>query len=128
MHHFTTVKLQQLLEETINLYQEYIDQHERDEDQAKAAAVLETMQNIDALVLCATCGLPLDPQDQANHIGHEPNCPYYGREVDDDGGCDCDLHYHPDCCPECNDIRSPDNYNYTASDFAFDVARENGRL
>lgn len=148
MHHFTTAELQTLLEQTINLYHEYTG-YTDDEDQAKASAVLETMQNIDALRLCKVCGLPLDPQDATNHMGHEDNCPHYGQEMTGDNGCDCEIYYHPNCCPECNDSRGLseadglmdlalepdmgddiglDNYDYAGSDFAYDVARENGRL
>ncbi len=96
MHHFTTAKLQELLEKTIDLYEG---------SGAKSSAVLESMYAIDALRPCGVCGLPLDPQDQDNHMGHEDTCPHYGKEMAGDDGCTCEVYYHPDCCPECNDSR-----------------------
>ena len=55
-------------------------------------------------VFCFVCRKPIVGDDLLDcHDNHEENCPnserhLEGRIVD----CDCDLHSHPWCCPDCN--------------------------
>lgn len=50
---------------------------------------------------CDVCGLPVG---EDAHWGHEPEC---ARHQDSDNDCDmgCELYYHPECCPECNEAQ-----------------------
>ena len=56
---FTREQLTQVLEGTINLYVEYIDQHERDEEIAALCAVSETIEGLSVT------------DDELNDIGQE---------------------------------------------------------
>ena len=56
---FTREQLAQVLEGTINLYVEYIDQHERDEEIATLCAVSETIEGLSVT------------DDELNDIGQE---------------------------------------------------------
>ena len=51
---------------------------------------------------CAGCGKVIE-DDEVSHWGHEPDCPNFNRKyrLSHNVVCDCDLHYHPECCPEC---------------------------
>lgn len=50
---------------------------------------------------CDVCGLPIGP-DETPCWGHEEDCPRKGNP-DSDAICECDLNYHAECCPECNE-------------------------
>jgi hypothetical protein len=50
--------------------------------------------------ICDACEEPIIENDYCD--GHRDGCPNYHGYDDDDGGCDCDIHYHPECCPVCN--------------------------
>jgi len=53
--------------------------------------------------LCDQCGQPVDIEGDY-HDGHETHCPNYGQQNTDrypEFPCDCDLHFHPECDPEC---------------------------
>lgn len=53
--------------------------------------------------LCDACGCLFTKEEWDNrHEGHKENCPNYGQELIEEG-CDCDVVYHADCCPECRD-------------------------
>ncbi len=56
---FTREQLTQVLEGTINLYVEYIDQHERNEEIAALCAVSETIEGLSVT------------DDELNDIGQE---------------------------------------------------------
>jgi hypothetical protein len=56
---FTREQLTQVLEGAINLYVEYIDQHERDEEIAALCAVSETIEGLSVT------------DDELNDIGQE---------------------------------------------------------
>lgn len=50
-------------------------------------------------MFCKVCGKPITTRGY--HWGHERRCPSYA----DDSvaySCDCDVNYHPRCCPACN--------------------------
>jgi hypothetical protein len=48
---------------------------------------------------CNACGEPIYENDYCD--GHRDGCPNYHGYVAD-YACDCDAHYHPECCPVCN--------------------------
>ena len=58
----------------------------------------------DSHPLCAICNQPISSVSAA-HMGHRERCPMYGKDLDDEiePDCDCEVYYHPECCPECND-------------------------
>lgn len=49
---------------------------------------------------CDGCGLPFSEDEwDERHTEHEPECP---ARADSEVWCECDLNYHPGCCPDCN--------------------------
>ena len=50
-------------------------------------------------VTCAACGQHMSEDEEA-HWGHEPGCLALTNPADYEG-CECDIYYHPACCPDC---------------------------
>lgn len=48
---------------------------------------------------CDACGETIYEDNYCD--GHRDGCANYHGYVAD-VPCDCDIHYHPECCPVCN--------------------------
>lgn len=48
---------------------------------------------------CDACGETIYEDNYCD--GHRDDCANYHGYVAD-VPCDCDIHYHPECCPVCN--------------------------
>jgi hypothetical protein len=54
-------------------------------------------------MVCNGCGMPI--VNYGYCTPHEEDCPNHSPDDDELMDCECDLHYHSRCCPECNDLR-----------------------
>jgi hypothetical protein len=53
---------------------------------------------------CDGCGKEFTAEEEiSSHWGHEPDCPNFDESYLETHmlECDCDLWYHPQCCPNC---------------------------
>lgn len=52
---------------------------------------------------CAVCNEPITDTSDPDLCcwGHEENCPRF-TDPDAETLCDCEVYWHPDCCPVCN--------------------------
>jgi len=58
------------------------------------------MTDSDGFLICNGCQLQIDIDTDDYHTPHEYDCPnFYSVPIAE---CDCDLHFHERCCPECN--------------------------
>lgn len=75
---------------------------------------------VEDAICCAVCDKPIEADEWDNrHSGHETYCPNHeSNQVEDEDGelcakdengdlvdmvdCFCDLEYHAECCPDCN--------------------------
>jgi len=57
-------------------------------------------------IYCDGCGKGIDQDGDDYCTPHEEDCPNHDEEAEEYVTCQCSLHYHNECCPECNGIDS----------------------
>lgn len=75
------------------------------------------------ILCCDACGEVIHENDYCD--GHRNGCPNYHGYIAD-VPCDCDIHYHAECCPVCNQMEDAADdvvwREFLANEYAAEVA------